>query len=783
MLSQDVTLSGIVKNPEDIPIEFANVYLLDKNYSTLIQGSTTDENGRFQLRGIAKDTFFIKASYIDTESEPFLISVSDNIDTLIITLNDNQQLDEVVVENQKPRLERKVDRLVFHIENTALADGDIWDVLKRTPNLLIIDDVLTIKGSGSVGILINGRKVNIPQRDIINLLSGTSASNVESVEVITNPPAKYSAEGGMLVNIKLKKNLIAGYNGAVFNKYRQGVFARHTVGTDHYFRGSKTRFSANYSYGKNKGIDRYTDITDFLETDGDTSRWVAEQDNLRRSQQHNLSLFFDYDINEKNRISISSINLWQPQLKRQNDSKTIIGGTSGMELTSFTTTNKYEADRLNTSYYLDYVRSLKKDAELSINTHFTYFDSKRPQNIQTDFFDSNGNIIGDNDFITDSKQRINLFSGQIDYLRPLNKRIKMETGLRYADINSESSISQQGFDPGQSGVSLTENGNFKYDEAIWATYVGLNGKWDTWRVSSGLRAEYTKTVGDLDTEPQPYERDYLELFPSFSLQYIPAKKHNLKLYYYRRIKRPRYSSVNPFQVFLTNNSVAEGEPNLLPATRNYIAADYTYDKSYTIELFYRNEKNPFRSFVEQDNENQVFRVKTANFDRNINFGLDLIVSKRPLKFWDFYVLGSYQSVQYDFVDLESGRNIENRRWLFKLVNNNSFTLLSNKTLFADLDFKYYSDLPIGNTVQESFNEVNIAFRKTFCDKKASLSLGLTDIFKQGNRFWTRQYGNQNNTTLYRPESRLFTLGFRYKFGNTGIRANKKAKRVEERRRI
>ena len=202
LFSQDFTLSGIVKNADDAPIEFANVFLLDSDYSTLLKGTTTDVNGKFRLTGVDKGTYFIKASYIEAESEPFLLEVmKGDIDTLAIVLNENQQLDEVVVIQQKPRLERKVDRLVFNVENTALADGDIWDVLKRTPNLLIINDKLTVNGSGSVGILINGRKVNIPERDIINLLSGTSASSVESVEVITNPPAKYSAEESILVNI------------------------------------------------------------------------------------------------------------------------------------------------------------------------------------------------------------------------------------------------------------------------------------------------------------------------------------------------------------------------------------------------------------------------------------------------------------------------------------------------------------------------------------------------------------------------------------------------------
>ena len=782
LFSQEYTLSGTVRDTENIPIEFANVFLLNREYSTLVKGTTTDENGKFQLT-VDKGTYFLKASYIEAVSEPFIVAVDKDIDTLAIVLNNSQELEEVVVTKQKPLIERKVDRLVFNVENTALADGDIWDVLKRTPNLLIVNDKLTIKGNGAVGILINGRKVNIPEKDVISLLSGTSASNVESIEVITNPPAKYSAEGGMLVNIVLRKNLIAGYNGAIYNRYRQGVFAKHTLGTDHFFRGSKTAFSVNYSFSKNKLITRYTDRTTFLESDGTRSRWLTEQDVLRRRQQHNLSAFFDYDIDEKNRLSISTINLFQPQLDSENSSETLIGNAEGVTQSSFTTLNLSEADQLNTSIYLDYVRSLNKGSELSFNTHFTYYDTNRPQVIETDFFDADGGITGDNDFISDSEQRINLFSLQADYTLPLNDKSIFETGVRYTDINSESSIRQEGFETGTSGINPTERGNFTYDEAIWAAYAGFNTKGKLWRLNTGLRAEYTETIGNLDTAPQANERSYLELFPSFSVQYLPSKKHNLSLSYYRRITRPRYNSVNPFQIFLTNNSVVEGEPNLLPATRNYISGGYTYNKGYTVELFYRNEKNPFRQFFQQDNDDKIFITKTANFDRNINYGIDLIVNKNPTRFWDFYLLASFYSVQYNFIDPETGINIENRQWTYKLQTNNTFTLLADKTLFFDADFRFYSDLPIGNLVLQSFTKLNLGLRKTLWDKKVSVSLGLTDVFNQSNQLSVRQYADQDNTSLFRPENRLFTFGFRYKFGNTGIRTNKKSKRLDERNRI
>ena len=209
-------------------------------------------------------------------------------------------------------LEQKADRYVFNIENTALSDSDIWDVLKNTPGVVIINDKITVQNTGNISVLINGRKVNIPESDIINLLSGSSANNVSSIEVITNPPAKYSAEGGLLIDIKMKKNLIAGYNGSVFNRFVQGVFPKHTVGTDHFFKSKRTDFSMNYSFRKNKNLRRYTDITNFFENSVIDEAWQAEQQNISRTEQHNINLFFDYQLNDKNTLSFSSINSLRP---------------------------------------------------------------------------------------------------------------------------------------------------------------------------------------------------------------------------------------------------------------------------------------------------------------------------------------------------------------------------------------------------------------------------------------------------------------------------------------
>lgn len=783
--SQEYTIQGKIISTDQQPIWLANVLLLSAQDSILIDGSSSDEEGLFSIANIPPGNYLLKASYLENESDYLNVSLTGDTDIGALTVaNYAQALDEVIVSTQKPRVERKVDRLVFNIENTAFADSDIWEALKRAPGVVVINNELSVNGNRDIGIMINGRKLNIPRADVINLLSGTTASNVEAIEVITNPPAKYSAEDGMLINIIMKKNLISGYNGAVFNRYTQGVFPKHTVGTDHFFKGNKASFSANYSFTNERWITRYTDMTNYIEDGSVASIWTAEEDYTRRRKRHNFNAFFDYVFDDRNSLSFSTLNQYNPSVDKFHDSETQITEPDGSPDSSFISLNDTGENQLNTSFYLDFVHQLKKKgAELSMNTHYTYYDFESQQDLKTDFFDVDDNLVGENDFFTNSMQRIHLYSIQGDYSTPSGTSSKLETGLRYAQINSEGRIDQEGIDRDKAGIEPTESGIFQYDEAISAAYASYDSKWDKWKLKVGLRGEYTRTMGKLNAGTSAKYNNYFKLFPSFSIQYTQGPKHDYHLYYYRRITRPRYNSLNPFQVFQSFNSVIEGNPDLLPSTRHYMAGGYTFNRGYTFELFYKDRMNLHQRLVFQDNENEVLRFISSNVDRDYAYGFNVSVSKNFTNNWYFYFLASTAYMKSIFTDLESGQKVENGLWNSYIRANSGLSFLKDKSLKADISFLYSSPVIQGNSKQEDYSRLGVTLRKTLWDSKGSISLGVDDILNESRLFNTRKYLNQNNTSYYRPESRLLVLSFRYKFGNTKIRTNKKTKRVEERKRI
>ncbi len=782
LIAQDYQIRGKVLDSEQKPLVFASV-LLENKEGRLILGVSTDAEGLFQISNIAAGEYLLYASYIETKSEIKTISVTEdtNVGALIIL---GGSLDEVVVTYQKPSLVQKADRHVFNIENSALSDSDIWTVLKRTPGVIIVNDKLTVNNIGNVGILINGRRVNIPESDVINLLSGSSASNVEAIEVITTPPAKFSAEGGLLIDIKMKTNLVAGYNGSVFNRYIQGVFPKHTLGTDHFFKGKKTDFSVTYSFRNDKDLVRYTDRTNFFENEVPNEIWTAKQNTITKRKQHNISMFFDYQVDDKNTFSLSTINALTPNANRFSFSETGIVDDQGIGNGGFDTSNDSDYQVYNTSVYLDWVHKLNNEgSELSLNTHYTNYVYDREQDINTDFFNANSTVSGENDFVTNSVQNTGLFSIQGDYTSKIGSSVTLESGLRFATITSDNTIEQEGFDRNQPGIDPTEAGAFLYNERISAGYLSMKNNWDTWRLNMGLRAEYTETEGELDTQPEPNKNDYLELFPSFSLMHTYKDKHVFKLNYYRRITRPRYAWLNPFQYFQNNNTVVEGSPNLLPSFNNFLSLGYTLDKALTFQAFYNVRTNDFIQQVSQDNEGNLLRFIATNLDETSSYGMDVIFNKSFTKRWYCYMLFNYYYKQNNFRDFDSGQLLENTALITYFRTTQSFTFLEDSSLFVDASFSYTSPNIIGNSRIESLNELGLSIRKTIWNKSASISLSVEDIFNQSNQFLTRQYLTQDNSSSIRAENRLLVFGFRYSFGNTKIRDNQKRKRVDERNRI
>jgi len=213
LFAQDYEVSGTVRDGDNLPIAYANVLLLHPSDSSFVKGSSTDEKGNFSIQNVSANVYYIKASYVGSSSKLLPVDVSADTKIGVLVIEETvQELEEVAVVAQKPRVERKIDRVVFSVENSTVSQGSSWDILKQTPGVIQNQDELLIRNQ-SATVYINDRKVQLSPDEVKQLLESYNGENIKAIEVIPNPPANYDAEGGPVLNIITSKNISLGYKG------------------------------------------------------------------------------------------------------------------------------------------------------------------------------------------------------------------------------------------------------------------------------------------------------------------------------------------------------------------------------------------------------------------------------------------------------------------------------------------------------------------------------------------------------------------------------------------
>jgi hypothetical protein len=779
MIAQKYRISGIVSDNNSNPISYANVVVLNLVDSSVESGTITDEKGLYTIENLMPNDYKLKVSFLGYKTEIISFSLSEN-KNFNITLNEEKEvLGEVSIIARRPTLIKETDRLIFNIESTSLTEGNIWDVIRSTPGVLMINDEVLVKKSSSIIYLINGKRVNLTGTDLQQLLSGSSANSVKSVEVITNPPAKYDAEGDAVINIIMSKNLITGYNGNLFANYTKGIYPRYAAGTSHFFKSKKINLFLGYSFNDMKVNRINEEEINFIENNNEIGSWETEIDRNTTSQNHNANLNFDYFFNDKNTFSISGNASITPYWKRSTNSF-----TQAVDST-FSSFNKTEDDKMNIALNADYVYESQKGSRLSFNLHHTNYDYDRSQDVNTNYLNQNNDFLRSNSFSTSSNQNIKIYSGQTDMNIPIKENGSFELGFKASNIDSKSDISQLLTNNNTEILDLTNSGIFDYTEKNIAGYLSLSKEWHKWDLTLGVRTEYTKATGDLESvNIESNNFDYLKWFPNGNITRKFNENNSLGLSYSKRIERPTYSDLNPFQFYLNDNAFVAGNPNLLPSITETLTLTYNLNNSFTFEVYYRKSDNPFSELSFQDNESKQIKYIASNLKQNIDYGFDFSTYTQVVKNWTTYAVTSIFKDEAQFFDIENNNSLEtNEQWSFYANWINYFSFLTDKSLSADVSILYISPIIDGSKEVSSRAQLDFGLKKSFNNGKWILSFRASDILLTSDFTVSNNFNSQNNKNYAKFDNQWVRLGLRHKFGNTKLQTNEGVKELEERDRI
>lgn len=784
VLAQQLTISGTVINNLNEPLPYVNVLIYKGE--TLITGTSTNDNGAFIFNNLEAENYTLKASFIGFKGYTEALKLSQDTSLKPITLEESAEaLDEVAISYKKPTLKKEADRLVFNVANTALSEGTTLEVLSRTPGVVVVNDEIKVRNAQPT-IYINDRKVNLSQEDVILLLQNAPANTIQKVEVITNPSSKYDADSGVVINIVMSKNVIAGYNGSLYSNYTQGVFPQYSFGTANFYKTKKINVFANYNYSQKKINRENLSLVNYQNNGVLDEQWTSNFDRNTTSETHNLSFNFDYDIDDRNRLSVTSNVLYLPYFNYITRGETEVLNAFNVLDFRFNSRNLSRDEKHNFGADLDFEHQFENKAKLSFNAHFTDYAYVRDQSLRSNYFQANNTFDFSTAFNTDINQDSNILATKIDYELPINESTTFAMGLKSSIINIENDIIQ--FDIDTSSGSQTVNTNnsniFNYDENVFAAYTSLNKRWEKWALSLGLRVEQTDIEGVSVNETNT--QDYFEWFPTFNLSYQASKKVYLYTNYKRSITRPDYQLLNPFNFFLTDNIIVSGNPNLQPSFTNSFAIGTTLSDQYTIEAFYYKTNDQFFELPLQDNLNTIIRYSPANISNTTEFGVYFLSYFQIAENWSSYFLsgtlntGNKALFNSNLVDQEV---ISRDLWYGYLEANNDFTFLKDKSLTVS-----FSALYIGKDIQgfresEGTLTTNLSFKKTMFNKRAVASLAFADLFNTQDFNVVFKFLNQDSSNFTNHDNRYVKLGFRYKFGNTNLQTNERKKTSSERDRL
>ncbi|MGN7756589.1 outer membrane beta-barrel protein [Chryseobacterium sp. 22532] len=778
LLSAQVQIiKGSVTDTENVKLASADIGIYNLK-NELIKTLKTDTDGQFHLEGIAVDS--VKITVKKTDYTPFekIISLQkDNGLLKIILKKETREIEAVVMTKQKPMVIRKVDRLEFNVENSNISSLNAWEILKKTPSVTINNDVITIKGGTGILVTINDKKVMLTGDELKNFLENTQGDEIKSVEVITNPPAKYEAAGSAVLNIVMKKNKIEGYRGIVSSKYVQTQYAKGVAGVSQYYK--KDKLSLMGSYYRGFGT-YYREGTDYVNYQESQKRWVSTMNRKDKNRaQNTLNFNAEYEIDSLTNMSLNYSGYFSPKSFGTYVVPTLIYNNQDIAESDYTTVNDHQSRTINNSLSFQVDRKLNKKSSLSWISYFTGNNVDKYQNVLT-HLNFAGEAPKDDNFFTQNKTDVQLYSTQADY-QWKDKKLEIESGLKYSFVKTMSGLDFSDNENGSLQLRPEKSSLFDYKEHNFAAYSSLAYNLGKWNFKGGLRAEMTDLEGVVS---EPYERNknkYWSLFPTFYAQYSTESKHEFGFSYGKRISRPSYSWLNPAKSYYNLFSYYQGDPKLKATIIHNLNLTYSW-KGWNLDLYYRKEIYPSMeiSFQEPSTNNLIYYF--TNIEKGQAFGASLYKSFQIKPWWTLIVSENLEHNENYFKGLD-GLLYKNKVWNWVSNVSTAITLDKSNDWKMEIGHKYYSPGIQGTFTISSAWSAYLAMNRKFFDKKLEASFIFNDIFRSMGQKVSTKYANQDNYFLDYGDTQGFTLSLKFNFGNQSVKNARTIKKTDEEDRL
>ncbi len=770
------------------PLPYVNV-IIKNTAGEIITGGITLDNGTFKIDKIPEGINMVSVQYIGYKTENQEVTIGKgnykvNLGDINLT-EEAEGLDEVTVIAEVSTIQQKVDRKVITIGKDLAATGTASELMVGIPSVSVDAQTgdISLRGNSNVRVMVDGKLSNIPTAQLLKQIPSTA---IKSVELITNPSAKYNPEGmSGIINIVLHKNTMIGFNGNLNVGLAYEKEPKFNSSLDMNYRNGKYNLYTSYS----NNISKNQNVGNIFRPENSSEQFFSFLD---KRQSHLFKVGLDFYINDKNTLSIFT---------NQNISDSSTEGKTDalFQDSSFDQRQLFLSDDSNNSgqYNLDYKLDFEKEGHnIELEVDHNIYDGESP--VTFDFIQ--GPLSDYQDFNNTDRVRTTV---NLDYVNPLTESTKLELGVQARLFNSEIAYASTGESFNSMGNLVpTPSTDFDYTRDIYSAYATYSKKFEKWTYQLGARFEsvqvdalalQTNVVTNAVT-PIEFNNDYFQVYPSAFFTYTPSESNSYQFSYSRRVDRPGIGQVNPIKEFSTPLISSFGNINLEPQFTNSLEVNYTRtlkDRkgSVTAGVFYRAISDEINRalFVDRSDVNSGRIILTHdNFDDTSAYGLEVSSSYRPTKWWS--INGSfdlYSQTQKGISERLSApietatpadiitevSEVDNVAWNFRMFNNfkasKSLTFTAfgfyrgqNKTLQFDIEPMYF---------------VNLGMRYSFLEGKASFSLNYNDIFDTM-KFAFEGSSPYIQTGEFNWESNTIQASISYRFGGGKYRAKSRKRR-------
>ncbi|GAA4324268.1 outer membrane beta-barrel family protein [Mucilaginibacter gynuensis] len=775
-------ISGKVLNETGKVVDYATVSLLKAQDSAVVKGTLSNEAGLYTFDNVKPGDYIIVATvvgYSKTASKAFSISAaSPNVTVPALNMQSTSRtLKAVNVTASKPLVERKLDRTVMNVENSVLAAGNnALEILERAPGVSIDkDDNISLRGKQGVTVMINDKLTYLSANQLAALLKSTDGSTIQSIEIITNPSSKYDAAGNSgIINIKLKKNKLSGSNGSLTAGAGMGKHFRDNTSLSLNYKNGDWNFFTNLSRG-DQTREKLMNIKRVVTNSQEQTFFDQETTFLESVHYNNYRFGVDYNTSAKNVLSFL-VNGDYTNEYGDNISAVKIGHIFGGSDSTQTTLSKVDptyrniALNLNDKFQIDTLGQ-----ELTFDVVYSKFKNNSYALYDTRFFvpgKPDGSLVIRNL----SPSTITINTQKVDYVKPLTKTLKLETGAKFSAVKTTNDL-QAEIKQGDTFINDTTRSNlFVYDEKIKAGYINLSQEFKKLSIQAGLRAEHTSSTGDLVTTHNVVKRSYLNFFPTLFINQKLSEKNELGFSYSRRIDRPSYDNLNPFVYYLDPYTYSQGNPFLKPQYTNSFELNYTYNKTINVGIGYSHTTDAITEIILTDTIKKATFQTTLNFKTQDSYSLNISSPFTINKWWsgDVNFNGFYNTFKTDSV---LGGNVDKGQAAFQLRLTQTFLFL--KGFKGEIFAFYRSKQVFGIYDIKPQYAIDAGISRSFLDKKLNVKAALTDIFNIRRNNINSNYRAVDLAIRQNNDTRVGRVTVTYNFGNSKIKQRNRSTGADE----